>query len=276
LKSSSARKDGIFKIVLYPPIIVKNGMKAKSTAAFTLLLTLSIGSAGAADIEPSQFMEDIRLLGYRPSAPVALDGAVLFTASGSYHRVGVAFAHEGYGEIHWYKKLTAAAEPEVRAKAAAGKTQVSPTRETGLLFHLQPVPKDLTVMEYRMIIDGLWTPDPLNPRRSVDTSGLVYSAVPIPPRSRPPAVAEDAGALRFFYRAAPGETVAVAGSFNNWDPFMYELAETRPGEYRLTLPLPPGVYQYAFFHRGERLPDPLNPRVVYSPDGKSASEARVE
>ena len=85
-----------------------------------------------------------------------------------------------------------------------------------------------------------------------------------------------AASLTFTYYAASGEIVTVAGSFNGWDPFMYTLREVSPGRYTLSLPLPPGTYQYAFFCRGERQLDPNNPRRVYTREGKGANEATVE
>jgi 1,4-alpha-glucan branching enzyme len=78
--------------------------------------------------------------------------------------------------------------------------------------------------------------------------------------------------LKFSFRGPPGEIVTVAGNFNGWDPFMYELKESSAGFYSLTIPLPPGTYQYVFFHRGQRYADPYNPRRVYSRDGSAASE----
>jgi 1,4-alpha-glucan branching enzyme len=83
------------------------------------------------------------------------------------------------------------------------------------------------------------------------------------------------GTLTFNYQAPSGETVTVAGSFNGWDPFMYELRETKPGVYSLTLPLPPGPYHYVFFHRGQRILDPYNHNRVYTMEGIAATEAVV-
>jgi hypothetical protein len=57
---------------------------------------------------------------------------------------------------------------------------------------------------------------------------------------------------------------------------MYELAENPAGVYSLTLPLPPGKYQYVFFHRGERFLDPYNFKRVYGRDGKTVSEIEIQ
>jgi hypothetical protein len=56
---------------------------------------------------------------------------------------------------------------------------------------------------------------------------------------------------------------------------MYELRETAPGLYALTLPLPPGTYHYVFFHRGLRILDPYNHNRAYTAEGQAATEAVV-
>jgi hypothetical protein len=53
---------------------------------------------------------------------------------------------------------------------------------------------------------------------------------------------------------------------------MYELREGPAGNYTINIPLPPGKYQYVFFHRGERYLDPYNTNRIYSKDGRIASE----
>jgi hypothetical protein len=139
------------------------------------------------------------------------------------------------------------------------------------------VPEDVRELEYRLVIDGLWTIDPLNPRSRMDPqSGIVRSTVALPEIQRAPTPFDGPpGSLSFRYQAPPGEIITVAGTFNGWDPFMYELREISPGTYGLTLPLPPGVYQYVFFHRGLRVLDPHNHSRVYTAEGKTASEAVV-
>jgi hypothetical protein len=152
-------------------------------------------------------------------------------------------------------------------------------RDSGMLFYIFTIPGDLRGdLEYRLVIDGLWVRDPLNPEYRADpASGIVRSVVAIPSIKRPDSpTGGPAGTLTFTCYAPSGETVTVAGSFNNWDPYMYELRETSPGRYTLSLPLPAGTYQYTFFHRGERRLDPSNPRRVYTREGKAANEADVK
>jgi hypothetical protein len=139
------------------------------------------------------------------------------------------------------------------------------------------VPENIRELAYRVIIDGLWTTDPANSlSRKDDVSGLLYSIVPLPSRDHIPGPLNGPpGSLSFSFRGPPGETVTVAGSFNGWDPFMYELLEGPAGVYTLTLPLPPGTYQYVFFHRGERFLDPYNFNRSYSREGKAVSEIEI-
>lgn len=228
---------------------------------FLLAAALLALEAGALDVESIRFTD--RLLAISaPSAPDVFDGAVIFTTSAKQRRVGIAFAHEGFGKVHWFKKLNS-------PNAAS--------RNDGIMLYVYEYPGNLRELEYRLIVDGLWTPDPWNPPARMDgRTGLSYSVVSLPSSPERSLMAEsDEGTVHFYYETAPGESVAVAGTFNSWDPFMYELREEAPGKYSINLPLPPGTHRYAFFHRGERVLDPRNPKKVYTRDGKTASEVTV-
>jgi hypothetical protein len=249
-----------------------------------MLLGLIIGTIGAVDTESYQFIGHLLSL-KKPGAPEVYEDAVIFTAPSAYRRVGIAFAGEGFSKVYWFRKLMvpvdayppqdpAQASDPPRRKASDPSTVFA---DSGILFHVYTIPENVREVEYRLIIDGLWTTDPLNPLQKTDPgSGIDRSVVPLPeiPR-RPSTFNGPPGSLSFTYAAPPGERITVAGTFNRWDPFMYELQETGPGIYTLILPLPPGVYHYVFFHRGERILDPHNPNRVYTRDGKTASEAAV-
>jgi hypothetical protein len=244
------------------------------TFILLMLLTFIIGNIGAVDTGSHQFIEHIREI-TAPVAPHVFEDAVLFTASSSYSRVGISFAHEGYARVHWFRflRLPRDATEFIDARGRIRK-DVEQTVDSGVMFHLEAIPVNLNNLDYRLVIDGLWLADPVNPITVSGPSGLVESRVPLPPKPRhliPP----EPGTFRFFYRAPAGENISVGGSFNNWDPFMYQLQETEPGIYTLSLPLPPGTFQYVFFHRGEWIPDPVNERRRFSADGRFVSEASV-
>ena len=234
------------------------------------------GFSHAVDMESLESLQLIdRLLGIRePKAPEFVGDLVVFTASSSLRRVGIAFANEGFGKIHWFRQLLVSRDPmEISPK----ERNPSPYKDSGIVFYVHQIPEGAEEIEYRMIIDGLWTTDPVNPNIRRDSSGLSQSILSIPPRERlhhplkgPP------GSLDFAFQGPPGEIVTVAGDFNNWDPFMYELVEGPAGNYRINIPLPPGTYQYVFFHKGKRYLDPYNGRRIYSKDGKAASEIVIQ
>ena len=242
----------------------------------TVLLILIIGNIGAVDTESYQFIDYLRAIS-APGKPEIYEDGVVFTVSSSYQRVGISFAHEGYAKAHWFQRLMI---PRDRAELFSGGKpikNVDPYVDSGIMFHLEIIPENLSNMDYRLIIDGLWTADPLNPLTVTGPSGVVESRLPLPGKPKTPATTgAPPGTYRFSYRAPPGETITVGGSFNSWDPFMYELREVSPGFYSLTLPLPPGSFQYVFFHRGEGIPDPANTNRIYAEGGRFVSVATVQ
>ena len=243
------------------------------TALTAVLLIFIIGNITAVDIDSHQFIDHIRAI-TEPGKPEIFEDGVLFTASSSYRRVGISFAHESYAKVHWFRQLMVPrAYSELYVNGKLDK-KIDPNRDSGIKFHMEPIPGDIKNMDYRLIIDGLWTTDPANPVKTTGITGVVESRVSLPgrPATQTPG---QSGAYRFSYRAEPGEIVCVGGSFNNWDPFMYQLPEISPGFYALSLPLPPGSFQYLFFHRGEQIPDPVNPRKLYTREGNVISEAIV-
>ena len=241
----------------------------------TALLIFIIGNIGAVDIESYQFIDHLRAIS-GPGTPEIYEDVVLFTAPSSYQRVGISFAHEGYAKVHWFKRLMIPGDPAELVAAGKNRKNADPNNDSGIMFHLETIPENITNMDYRLIIDGLWTADPLNPLTISGPSGIVESRVPLPEKSKTSlTAATPPGTYRFIYRASPGENITVGGSFNNWDPFMYEMRETNPGLYTLTLPLPPGSFQYVFFYRGEQIPDPANPKKLYTREGRIVSEGTV-
>ena len=239
------------------------------------LLILIIGNIGAVDTGSYQFIDYLRSLN-APGRPEVFQNSVIFTASSAYQRVGIAFAHEGFARVHWFRPFMVPRDHSELFIDGRFQRRMDPNIDSGIKFHVQTIPDGLSYMDYRLVINGLWTADPLNPLFVTNPAGIVHSRVPIPPRPQAAfAAARQPGTFQFIFRAPPGEIVTVAGSFNNWDPFMYELRETSPGFYTLTLPLPPGRFQYAFFHRGEKVPDQANMRRLFTRDGRVVSEGVV-
>jgi len=211
-----------------------------------------------------------------PGEPFIHENFVIFTADSSIRRIGVSFAHEKFDNIYWYTQLLVS-QDFFNPILLPGEKVPSPYKDSGMQFHVYQIPDNIRELEYRLIINGLWTVDPVNPLIRRDrVSGLSMSVLNVPRRiiRHSPLHGLPEG-LDFSFRGPPGEIVTVAGDFNNWDPFMYELKENPPGVYSLIIPLPPGKYQYVFFHRGKRYIDPNNPQRIYAKDGSIASEIEI-
>ena len=226
----------------------------------------------AADWETYELIDRLLTLP-GPGAPVIFKDAVIFTAASSVRKIGVAFAHENFSSIYWYRQLLIP-QDRLFAPIPEGKKEPDPFIDSGYQFHIYEVPNHIRELEYRLVINGLWTTDPANPQTRRDpVSGLSMSVISMPYRAVIPHPLNGLpNGLDFSFNGPPGETVTVAGNFNNWDPFMYELKEGPAGVYSISIPLPPGTYQYVFFHRGQRYVDPYNTRRIFSRDGKAASE----
>lgn len=190
-------------------------------------------------------------------APAIVDEHLVLSVKGTYRFVGAAFAHEQWKEVHAFER-----------------------NRYGVWVLAVPLPYgDQMNTAYRLVLDGLWAADPSNPDRLRDPStGATVSVLLLPARSRMVLGVWDpatpTGAV-FFFRGESGQRVSVAGSFNGWDPFIHELIEVAPGEYRLELNLAPGEYYYVFMYRGERIPDPINGRLLYGRDGRPVSALTV-
>jgi hypothetical protein len=78
--------------------------------------------------------------------------------------------------------------------------------------------------------------------------------------------------VQFRLQASDASTVRLAGSFTNWQS-QYDLHQTSPGIWTITLPLPLGVYDYSFVIDGQRwVPDPYAQAVD---DGFGGTNSRI-
>jgi hypothetical protein len=93
-------------------------------------------------------------------------------------------------------------------------------------------------------VAGRAAADPLTGRSGAafGSVGLSLRAGHSPAHRIAPTPAPVRGAWTLRARARPGARVEVAGDWNGWRP--QPLAETSPGEFRITLPLGPGLYRF--------------------------------
>ncbi|MCQ2591587.1 MAG: isoamylase [Treponema sp.] len=194
----------------------------------------------------------------KPSAPIITDDYIIFTADVNHRNVGIAFDFENYKIVHPYKLLAT--------------TDIDGTKTNKHLFYCYERQHKLTTIKYRLIIDGLWTTDPLNPNKIYDDNVNLYFSFIEDPAS----IIKNTGktkddTVHFVYKGEKGLRLNLAGTFTNWDPWIYELKETSPGFYELNLPLPTGKYYYNYYVGLTPIEDNTNPDKVYSPDGRTAS-----
>jgi hypothetical protein len=245
------------------------------TIGMLILFAIIVPLSWAADWESYELIQNLLTL-QKPGAPVIFEDFVIFTASSDLRKVGVAFAHENFSNVYWFQLLIIP-QNAFEAPIPPGQKEPNPYKDSGIQFYVYKVPENITNLEYRLIINGLWTVDPANSKTRRDpVSGLAWSVLSIPLRThRPNPLNGLPEGLNFSFKGPPGETVTIAGNFNGRDPFMYELREGPAGVYNINIPLPPGIYQYVFFHRGQRYVDPYNSRRIYSRDGSAASEIEI-
>ena len=80
----------------------------------------------------------------------------------------------------------------------------------------------------------------------------------------------------FLYRGQPGSKVYLAGDFNAWSPNTKLLNDKRgDGNYRITVSLEPGVYEYKFVVDGIWCVDPQCAEWTQNAVGSLNSVLRV-
>ena len=100
--------------------------------------------------------------------------------------------------------------------------------------------------EYKLIVDGEWTPDPTNPHQS-GQKPFVNSVMSIDPNHT------------FFLKGSlDAKEVIVTGTFNHWQETGYVMDKASDG-WKMDVFLPEGKTRYKFKVDGKWGPDPANP-----------------
>ena len=230
----------------------------------TLLAALFMGGMGfaAAPANYQNFELDTLLHNIeKPGEPIVTEDYIIFTANTQNRSVGIAFDFENYQVIHPFQVLSSTDDE--------GKT----TRKH--LFYCYQRQHRFDTLKYRLVIDGLWTTDPLNPNREYDEQvNLYFSKLENLGQIRIETEAKD-DTVKFIYKGESGLKLQLAGTFTNWDPWIYQLEEIQPGLYELELPLTTGTYYYNYYLGLTPILDNTNPEKIYTADGRSASVIRV-
>lgn len=186
----------------------------------------------------------------KAEAPRIEDRKLILTWKGDNRPryVAAAFQHEAFRQKHLFWR-----------------------NQNGVYFLVMDLAADApSTLEYRLIVDGLWQGDPTNPDSVRDGQGVTLSRVTLKTTDRPLFDGPQQGyhgAVEFSYRGKPGQQVSIIGNFNQWDPFSQFLEESSPGEYHLTLTLPPGIVLYEFVVGTRAFLDPGNARTGHDDQG---------
>ena len=193
-----------------------------------------------------------------PCAPIVTEDYIIFTADVNNRSVGIAFDFENYQTIHPFQIL-------MKVDADGKKTPVH-------MFYCYERKHKIENIRYRLIMDGLWTADPLNPNKVYDEDlNLYFSLVSDLGKIYEYTEQQKDDSVRFIYKGEEGLNLHLAGTFTNWDPWIYSLEETSPGFYELSLPLPSGKQYYNYYIGLTPVLDNTNPDKAYTLDGRSAS-----
>jgi hypothetical protein len=129
----------------------------------------------------------------------------------------------------------------------------------------------------RRVATVLWTPRRIVVRPAyalpLVAMGVALMLAPTPrwlrTETQDPATAQ---VLVQFRLNTPATSVRLAGSFTDWEP-QYELRETAPGVWTITVPLSQGVHDYGFVVDGQRwLADPY---AFHINDGFGGTTSRL-
>ncbi|MDC7240465.1 MAG: glycogen-binding domain-containing protein [Spirochaetales bacterium] len=206
-----------------------------------ILLFLLFSAAFLHGFEVNDINLHLKITGItEASAPEVWRDYLILTSKPSHDArfVGAAFSTDNFQTVYSYQK-----------------------NSHGVYFLVMPLPA-AEIVDYRVVIDGIWIEDAENPDSVRDRNGLYLSRLTFSPEQRvrqfSPVIKSERGTVEFYIRTAPGKRVYLSGDFNRWDPYMTALREEEPGLYSTELSIKPGRYAYYFLIDGEPVPDPLN------------------
>jgi 1,4-alpha-glucan branching enzyme len=81
--------------------------------------------------------------------------------------------------------------------------------------------------------------------------------------------------IHFEFTSPTAESVAIAGTFNEWKPTATPMIALGEGRWAKDLDLPPGDYEYCLVVDGQWIPDPQAAETVPNPFGGVNSLRKV-
>jgi len=143
-----------------------------------------------------------------------------------------------------------------------------------------PLPSSQRAGLLRRLVQMLWAPREFSIRPAYALAAAACVAIilvvyvrPLPSNVPQLAAAVDDPQLFVQFRLdTAASRVQLAGTFTNWEP-RYDLRESAPGIWTITVPLKQGVHDYSFVVDGQRwVPDPSAPQIG---DGFGGTNSRL-
>ena len=189
-------------------------------------------------------------------SPMFIDNHILFTYyNGKQYtrRVAIAFESDNYKQVYTFMK-----------------------NEYNVFFFIKKIPEKTDFLNYRLIVDGVWTHDPINNNSFLSPGQIRVSSLIIPKKFNDfftTPLINDNGSVLFIYKDQKDKHIYLSGNFNNWDPFMYKMTEDKkvPGTYTISLRMTPGKHLYTFISDGITIQDPSNPKKALDSRGNAVS-----
>jgi hypothetical protein len=172
------------------------------------------------------------------------------------------------------------AADEMRTFLAARSAPDLRAAVMGRIEHLEPLASTPRAGAFRRVATILWTPRAISIRPAFALTGaaavvvlLLGPHVGLTGLETPQfADVRPSHVFVQFRLDAMASRVQLAGSFTNWEP-RYELHQSAPGTWTITVPLIQGVHDYAFVVDGEQwVPDPHAPQIG---DGFGGTNSRL-
>ncbi len=148
-----------------------------------------------------------------------------------------------------------------------------------------------TTLQYRMVINGVWSYDTSNPNTIIDPNGIPLSTITIPSLDSqyiPSFIPLGNNRVRFVLSSATSainlHSTAMRGAaidlskahaiylnanFTGWDPFLLKMEQNTiiDGAYIADVTLSPGTHYYYFQIDGKGILDPKNDDIVQLKNG---------
>lgn len=169
--------------------------------------------------EPPQQLNDLVVFLNKPQHPVRY--------------MGIAFAHEDFSKIHLFSK-----------------------QKQGVYYFIYKVTGELSQLDYRLVMDGIWRSDDSNELQLQDVFGHELSRfeldTSIMDDLTAPQILKNNEVL-FRYRGEAGKRVFFNSDICSWDPFVFKMEEIRPGLYERKIRMTSGTHWYYFLVDGIKL-----------------------